>query len=206
MNDISEITVSNLDEKRFISIETDKGIRPLPLSVIREVEQIKRKIYEKYIDKETTLFDVIWWVIIHPERDIKILWSFITIIGVFMNNFLGSWRTSLPSVILLLVSFLAGLGISLPTDFANIVTGGLIGAILLFSDWREFKKNFKFYATAVLTLVFWLLTVFHVLIIAPAVIMILIQIIIALVGMFISVDTGVSNVIKYSPVTGRKTT
>ena len=42
MNDISEITVSNLDEKRFISIETDKGIRPLPLSVIREVEQIKK--------------------------------------------------------------------------------------------------------------------------------------------------------------------
>lgn len=201
MSDIPEISISKQDEwKPDLNKHKSYRVITFPAHYLDEEKARINKFIDAIIDKSIseTAWDIIWWVLTHPVQDLKIIYYVITVIGVFMNNFLESWRTSIPSILLLITSALAAIGLSLPTDFANIVSMTLIGLILLFTDWKEFTKNLKVYITGIITVIFWILTATHVIILAPVLVTVIIQIVIAIIGMFVAKDQGITNVVKYS--------
>ena len=196
MDNTFKITKSELDEYRFDTINYEHKLSKLDPFIVKEANQAVDKIIDKYLNEETTATKVIWWVLIHPIQDIRLVYYFIIIIGVFMNNFLGSWRSTLPAVISALLGLLGTIGITIPESVSGGLTLGLIGWILLVSDWTKFIKEWRIMVPAMLTLLFAILAWVHVFTIAPAVVTILINFIVFLIGSFLVRDQEVTNVIK----------
>jgi hypothetical protein len=81
--DTPVITESKMDEKKFVTIATSKGLVKLPDSVVQEANKISYEIYEKYIyaEDKKSLIEIIWWLLLASPKIIKLVYLFIRLIN-----------------------------------------------------------------------------------------------------------------------------
>lgn len=147
---MKEISLSEIDEKKFDKINYNKAIKKLPEEIAQEINQKVDKIINEIINKPEplTFWNTVEKIINFPVWLFKILIKIIEFLTLFEGlkmEGLKNYKTTIPALLSTLIYILGTLGIiTIPTAVATGITFLVVFAIGLASEglnsfWIDYK-------------------------------------------------------------------